>query len=150
MMLMLDAVVMLQVLATMTSVPLPRPRTRPLQHSFHVLTDGSEWTGDCGCIVLTIHPTVTSTIRYALSGLCEQVARIAADQRFPLHHTRAVFCSSLGLEGLASLLLTLQQAGAPALTICGPNGTCHMVEGIVETVLHKRTTHPKVHTCEIQ
>jgi hypothetical protein len=35
-------------------------RRRTLQHSFHVLTDGSEFTGN-GCIFLT--PTATSAIR---------------------------------------------------------------------------------------
>jgi len=125
-------------------------RKRQLQHSFHVLTDGSEFTGH-GCVFLTVYPSATSTIRYALSGVCEQVSRLAADQKFPLHHTRAVFVSSLqcSLDGLASLLLTLQQAGASQLTVVGANGTCHAVDGVVETVLSQKTTHPRVYTCEI-
>jgi ribonuclease BN (tRNA processing enzyme) len=126
-------------------------RRRPLQHSFHALTDGSEFTGN-GCIFLTVYPTATSTIRYALCGVCEQVSRIAADQRFPLQFTRAVFMLSSNddsLDGLASLLLTLQQAGAANLTVVGANGTCDKVEGIVDTILHKRTSHPQVRTCEM-
>jgi hypothetical protein len=126
-------------------------RRRPLQHSFHALTDGSEFTGN-GCIFLTVYPTATSTIRYALCGVCEQVSRIAADQRFPLQFTRAVFTLSSNddsLDGLASLLLTLQQAsGAASLAVVGANGTCDKVEGIVDTILHKRTNHPRVQTCE--
>jgi hypothetical protein len=84
----------------------------PLQHSFHILMDGSEYTGN-GCIFLTIHPTTTSTIQYALCSVCEQVSQIAADQCFPLHFTHAVFVLSSNdnsLDGLASLLLTLLAA----------------------------------------
>lgn len=129
----------------------PSFRRRPLPHSFHVLTDGSEYTGD-GCVFLTICPTATSTIRYALSGVVEQVARLAADQKFALHSTRAVFSSSTAsssLDGLASLLLTCQQAGVEQLHVCGAMGTCRMVDGIVDTILHKKTTHPRVYACEI-
>ncbi len=90
---------------------------------------------------------------YALCGVCEQVSRMAADQRLPLHFTRAAFILSFkddSLDGIASLLLTLQQASGAAnnLTVVGANGTCDKVEGIVDTILHKRTNHPRVQTCE--
>jgi hypothetical protein len=76
---------------------------------------------------------------------------MAADQRLRLHFTRAAFILSStedSLDGLAPLLLTLQQAGAASLAVVGTNGTCDKVEGIVDTILDKRTNHPQVQTCE--
>ena len=128
----------------------PPPPRRPLQHSFHVLTDGSEYTGQYASVFLTVHPTATSVIKYALSGLPESLARLAADQKFPLHCARAVFVpTTTNLDGLASLLLTLQQAGAEQLTVCGAMGTCRVVESVTNMILPKTTTHPKVRTCQV-
>lgn len=133
----------------MNSAPPKRHRRRPLQHSFHVLTDGSEYSGHA-TVFLSVQPTATTTVRYALTGISGMIARLAADQKFPLHHTRAVFLPSLqSRDGLASLLLTLSQAGAEQLTVCGGLGTCAYAEHLAHSII-QNSAHPRVLTCQVE
>jgi len=81
--------------------------------------------------------------RYALSGLSSASARLSADQRVPLNNVAAVFFPTLeSLDGLASLILTLSQAGAAKLVLVGPMASTVLTTG------HERHLLP-VTTCDV-
>ena len=67
-------------------------------------------------LLLTVERGTTFVQRYALTGLTSLSARLAADQKVPLHTIKACFG---GTKGLASLLLSLSQAGKAEVTVCG-------------------------------
>lgn len=115
----------------------------PYQYSVHCLSDGSEYTDKT--LLLTVKRGTTFMQRYALTGLTSLSARLAADQRVPLHTIRASFG---GTTGLPSLLLALSQAGAADLTICGP-ADHDTVETITALILGPRRSHPLVRTCQV-
>ena len=116
-----------------------------ISHSIHCLTDGSEYTG-CTTLLLEITRDSQQIRRYALCGLSSLSARLSADQRVPLNNVAAVFAPTLeSLDGFASLLLTLSQAGAAKLVIVGAN-----IESVTTPIMtsHRRQ-FPIVTTCNV-
>lgn len=119
-------------------------RRRDVGFTLDVLTDGSEYTG-CGSIFLSVWKKSTNAAsptqnenkdwleesmalnpplcRYAITGIGDLTARLAADQRFKLASTRAVFSPTFDcLDGLSALLLALHSAGAPSLHLVTTKG----------------------------
>ena len=115
----------------------------PYQYSVHCLSDGSEYTDVS--LLLTVERGTTFVQRYALTGLTSLSARLAADQRVPLHTIRASFG---GTTGMPSLLLALSQAGAAELTICG-SADHRTIETLACLTLGPRRIHPLVRTCQV-
>ena len=135
-----------------------------------VLTDGSEFTG-AGTIFLSVwkrpkqHAASALPIddvgwlkeliyinvplaRYAISGLGDATARLAADQRLKLAQTRAVFLSSPGsFDGLSSLLLALHSAGAPSLHVVTA-GEGNAIEELAGITLGANR-HVNIMTCKV-
>jgi len=120
-----------------------------------VLSDGSEFTGQ-GTLFLSIwkkprNGTFTTSNgtpswleeamelqpplgRYAICGIGDGTSRLAADQRFKLSPTRAVFASTCeALDGLPALLLALSSAGIPSLHIASTKAD--MMEELATTIL---------------
>ncbi|CAB9517982.1 phosphodiesterase ELAC protein 2 [Seminavis robusta] len=99
---------------------------------------------------------VTVLGRYALLGLGDMTARLVADQKLSWACTKAVFCNNNhkesssvsavgtvhggGLWGLPGLLLALNQAGAPDLTVVTGN---EEDAGKVEEMTELLTIHKK-------
>jgi ribonuclease BN (tRNA processing enzyme) len=110
------------------------------QYSIHCLSNGSEYTDTT--LLLTVERGTTFVQRYALTGLTSLSARLAADQKVPLHTIKACFG---GTKGLASLLLSLSQAGKAEVTVCG---SVDNAETIASLILGKRS-YPLVRTCEV-
>ena len=97
-------------------------------------------------------PSHSILARYAISGLPTLTARLCADQRFHLASTRAVFCPNLdpaSIVGIPSLLLALNNAGAPKVFVAGPKGVDAYVERNVDLVLGRYKTFPAATTCEV-
>lgn len=110
------------------------------QYTIHCLANGSEYTD--ATLLLSVERGTTFVQRYALTGLTCMAARLAADQRVPLHTIRACFG---GTVGLSSLLLSLSQAGVAEVSVCG---SVENVETISSVILGKRS-YPLVRTCEV-
>jgi ribonuclease BN (tRNA processing enzyme) len=127
-----------------------RSSRQRIRFTLDVLTDGSEYTGH-GTLFLSVWkaplaPSSTAATsrhestehdltidvlkeatllaRYAVSGLGDALARLAADQRFKLAATRALFVPTQGsgccVDGFAALLLALHGSGSPRLHVVMP------------------------------
>lgn len=129
-------------------------RTRRHQEvcfTLDILTDGSEFTGN-GTIFLSgwKKPQVAKDdwleecmnlqgpiCRYAIAGIGDLTARLAADQRFKLSTTQAVFVPARDcFDGLSALMLSLRSAGAPSLHIVSTQS--QTMEELSSTVLGPR------------
>lgn len=119
------------------------------EYSIHCLSNGAEYTDTT--LLLTVERGTTFCQRYAITGLTSLAARLAADQKVPLHSIRACFMGdeSSGSKGLASLLLSLSQAGVGELTICGSGNLDSSVEAMANIVLGPRRRYPLIRTCEV-
>jgi ribonuclease BN (tRNA processing enzyme) len=115
--------------------------------SIDTLSDGSESTGDA-CLFLTVSNTsCTFAARYLLTGFgTDGFARLAADQRYKLGSTRAVFCPTSGgnCYSLPSLLLALSALGSDKLSIV--TTVSDPIEATVELVGRK---YPQARICTV-
>jgi ribonuclease BN (tRNA processing enzyme) len=85
--------------------------------------------------------------RYAISGIGDLTSRLAADQRFKLASTRAVFApTGDSLDGLSALLLALSSSGAPSLHITSTKGD--IMEELATIVLGSRCSL-KISNCQV-
>lgn len=144
-------------------------------YTLDVLTDGSEYTGD-GTLFLSVwksdigsganspilhtdattrsteswhERTATNKLlaRYAVTGLGDVLARLAADQRFKLNCVKAVFCSSsTSLWGLPALHMAVHGAGAAELSIASTES--ERVERVL-SLLESHRKNPTVHLCQV-
>lgn len=130
-----------------------------------VLTAGSEHAGSA-CLFLSLYKRGVADkgngddenhyrgeldcalkCRYAMTGLGDVLCRAAADQRFKLHSTRAVFAQdTISLQGLPGLLAVLNQAGCPKLTVV--SSVTDRVDIIVNKMLQHKS-HPMVQLCQV-
>ena len=97
-------------------------------------------------------PSHSILARYAISGLPTLTARMCADQRLHLASTRAAFLPNLdpaSIVGIPSLLLALNNAGAPKVFVAGPRGVDAYVERNVDLVLGRYKAFPAATTCEV-
>ena len=134
-------------------------------YTVDVLCDGSELTGR-GTLFLSVWkrprdlaPTnmvswleeameISSPLgRYAISGIGDLTSRLAADQRFKLAPTRAVFApTGDSLDGLSALLLALSSSGAPSLHITSTKAD--IMEELATIVLGSRGSL-KISNCQV-
>jgi ribonuclease BN (tRNA processing enzyme) len=112
------------------------------QYSIHCLSDGSDYTDVT--LLLTIERGTTFCQRYAISGMTTMAARLAADQRIPLHSIRACFGN-----GLPSILLALSEVGVAEVTWCGFTVDTQHAEELVSATLGSRRQYPLVRTCQV-
>jgi ribonuclease BN (tRNA processing enzyme) len=139
-------------------------RRQEVCYTVDVLSDGSEFTGQ-GSLFLSVWkkprdatPTnmswleeameISSPIgRYAISGIGDLSSRLAADQRFKLAPTRAVFAPTCdSLDGLSALLLVLSSSGAPSLHIVSTRA--EIMEELATIVLGSRR-NLRISNCQV-
>jgi ribonuclease BN (tRNA processing enzyme) len=120
----------------------------PYEYSIHCLSNGSEYTDTT--LLLTVGRGTTFCQRYAITGLTSLAARLAADQKVPLHTIRACFVGDGTVsKGIASLLLSLSQVGAGEVTICGAGSLDQHVDKLANIILGHRRHFPLIRTCEV-
>ena len=140
------------------------------RYSVDVLTDGSEYSGD-GSVFLSVYRAKKPTsrgegptqffkghsgdddvshlgdliVRYCISGVGDCTSRLAADQKFKLGSTKAVFpLRHRGLLGLSSLLYALRESGSDTLTVVSANAVDSLVESVTRSL-----SHPKIQLCQV-
>jgi ribonuclease BN (tRNA processing enzyme) len=113
------------------------------EYSIHCLSDGSEYTDTT--LLLTVERGTTFCQRYAICGMTTMAARLAADQKLPLHSIRACFGN-----GLPSILLALSEVGIAEVTWCGFTLDKQQdAEALVKTILGSRRQYPLVRLCQV-
>lgn len=136
--------------------PLSLARCR---YSMDVITDGSAFTGH-GTLIFSVlrgssygtnQPEEDEIMRRYSFGYCENMGRLAQDQKQKLAQITAVFLPMVDVAstaGIPSLLLTLSDAGAEQVSIVGPPPLAKYLNFTANFILKNRL-YPKVNVCEV-
>jgi len=140
------------------SILAPLSLTR-CRYSMDVITDGSAFTGR-GTVIFSVlrgssygtnPPEEDEIVRRYSFGYCENMGRLAQDQKQKLAQITAVFLPMqevASTAGIPSLLLTLSDAGTEQVSIVGPPPLAKYLKFTTNFILKNRL-YPKVNICEV-